>query len=201
MRASCKWFDHQYEYRVIPNSYPGGAANPYSRARYTSRIVDGQRTWNSSLNRCHRNPAYSFRAVKEAEEGGASAANHDDPYNTVDFAGGTPLNCKKGMIACTHREQACCWFEGFEPMRNVDIRFSTDVLWYNGTGSGNSGAYDLWAGMAHEAGHALGLSHHPSPNSVMYRTLRKGGAGKAARRLSLADMVGLQRIYGKSRKF
>src|SRR4029453_3545552 len=77
-----------------------------------------------------------------------------------------------------------------------DMRFSSAVPWYTGTGTPPGTQFDWWSVALHEMGHCLGLDHETritNPTPVMFPSF---AAGQIRRTLTSDDSAGRDAIYG-----
>jgi Matrixin len=108
--------------------------------------------------------------------------------NQFDFGGGLG----PGVLA-----ETTSWFFTNNPTDTVecDMRFSSAVPWYTGTGTPPATQYDWWSVAIHEMGHCLGLDHESritNPKPVMYPSI---AAGEVRRTLTPDDSDGRDAIY------
>lgn len=84
---------------------------------------------------------------------------------------------------------AVCWYWYFgADMIDADIEFNSNIDWING--------YDLMTVAIHEAGHALGLDHPPTTESIMYWQYQG-----TRQTLYQDDIDGISSIYPGSKSF
>jgi hypothetical protein len=78
-----------------------------------------------------------------------------------------------------------------------DMRFSSAVNWYTGTGTPAADQFDWWSVATHEMGHCLGLDHEDriNPPPVMRSAFP---IGTVMRQLMPDDVAGRDSIYGAS---
>ncbi|KAL1779970.1 matrix metalloproteinase-25 [Sigmodon hispidus] len=119
-------------------------------------------------------------------------SQHQEPDILIHFArayhqDGYPFDGPGGTLAHA-------FFPGEHPISG-DTHFDDEETWTYGTADGEG--TDLFAVAVHEFGHALGLGHSSTPNSIM-RPFYQGPVGDpAGYRLSQDDREGLQQLYGK----
>jgi hypothetical protein len=112
-----------------------------------------------------------------------------DNVNQVDFGG----RLGAGVLA-----ETVSWFFTNNPADTIecDMRFSSVVPWYTGTGTPPGTQYDWWSVAIHEMGHCLGLGHESritNPMPVMHPLI---AAGEVRRVLTPDDIAGRDTIYG-----
>lgn len=190
-------------YRVRGGSIPyyepvAGAEDPrYNRKRIRARILSGARTWSQARNVCDQ-PEYTPVQLHEGQDvDGSHLAGQEDGENVVDFGHDEVIaNCTTQDIACTK-----VWHGNY--ITEADIRFDTDVRWYEGlAGEFSASKNDLWSLAAHEFGHFLGFAHVGGENAseavrsqLMYPAFIKG---RSRRYLRAGDFIGLCMKYSES---
>ena len=184
-----RWADDGYTYKINTANNPGNTAR--ARARSTSRMIDGQRTWNKTLDRCKNAKKDDW----QARYGGTTSNQVNasgDGNNTMGFLarGIRHPDCEAEDIglACTVSRSRSGKF------KETDIMFDgRDRWWTRRSIRGCAGRHDIWRVSTHESGHALGLAHNRKRRSVMYPSGRTCDAKNRA--LGQPDVQGVRYLY------
>jgi hypothetical protein len=156
---------------ICPDRMPGDAVQ---------RTKDGAAAWN------YEHFQFTFDPEACLSDGAFGILNG---VNQIDF-GRLPV----GVLANT-----TSFFFSDAPDQTVecDLRFSSAVNWYTGTGTPAADQFDWWSVATHEMGHCLGLDHEDSinPPPVMRSALP---IGTVMRQLTPDDVAGRDSIYGAS---
>lgn len=155
---------------VCPDRMPGDAVQ---------RVKDGAAAWNYERFR------FTFANDACLSDGRFSLLNS---VNQVDI----------GPLSSEVLAESVFFFFTNNPSQVIecDLRFSSAVPWYTGTGTPGSNQFDFWSVATHEMGHCLGLNHEDrvNPLPVMRTSLP---AGLTQRQLTSDDLAGRNAIYGQ----
>ncbi len=170
------------KWNTLPVSYVINPNNPQglSKGFVIGAISTAAETWDSATSRELFNDAYTVDSTAK--------------YGTFDFKnaiafGDYPNN---GVIAITS-----IWYTRFgKQIVEFDILFNTRFAWGDAA-TANTGVMDLQNIATHELGHGAGLGDLYSTTCsevTMYGYSDNGETSK--RTLELADIAGLQKMYG-----
>ena len=153
---------------ICPDGMPGEAVQ---------RIKDGAAAWDYAR--------FQFTFDNEACLSN-SVSSTLNSVNQIDF----------GLLPPRVLANTTSFFFTDAPDQTVecDMRFSSAVNWYTGTGTPAADQYDWWSVATHEMGHCLGLAHEDSvtPPPVMRTALP---IGTVQRQLTADDVAGRNAIY------
>jgi hypothetical protein len=198
-----KW-SQTVNYYVIRSSLPAASSDTRRQDRLIARARNGAGTWNSGKNDCHFPALHGF-TTSFAGDSGASASNHNDGRNTIDFGTGD-IGCGTGagLNACTYTRLngvSVGDYFGRNRSRTVefDMRFNTTGhTYYSGMGLPCAGCFDTWGLAAHEWGHVVGLDDLGDRDKNGYQTMYGAlNIGESyGRTLGRSDWLGLKGLYG-----
>lgn len=188
------WDNNGYSYTINPANLPG--SNDRSRVWSRTRIIDGFRTWNRTLDRCSNRKTDKFHA-DYAGLSTYSIGDHHDGHNVAGFSTG-----KIADRDCGNEQAAACTHDEFEVPRvgsgrvvESDVIFDGRFAWWNRRSiRGCQGRPDIWSFSTHEVGHTLSLSHNRLHRSVMYPSI--GACTDKRRVLGQPDVQGVRYLYG-----
>jgi len=156
---------------ICPDRMPGDAVQ---------RTKDGAAAWN------YEHFQFTFDPEACLSNGAFGILNS---VNQIDFG-----RLSEGILANTF-----FFFFTDAPDQTVecDLRFSSAVNWYTGTGPPAADQFDWWSVATHEMGHCLGLDHEDriNPPPVMRSAFP---IGTVMRQLMPDDVAGRDSIYGAS---
>jgi hypothetical protein len=187
------WDGGDYSYTINTANLPGGSDK--TRVRSRTRLVDGHRTWNRTLDSCKNGKHDSFHA-NFAGLSSHSIADHKDSHNVVGFSPGKIVDrdCPfpGNVLACTvTRKQRR---GGPDKMLEADTSFDGRDRWWNKRKiSSCSRRFDIWQVSTHEVGHTLGLDHNTSGPSVMQPG--SGYCDNVNRILAQRDVQAVRALY------
>jgi Matrixin len=170
---------HDWSYQATPmgeNWIVCGTGVPGSGVQ---RTKDGAAGWN-----------YAYFTFTFGADACSSGGFYPSPNNVNQFDFGGGLGA--GVLA-----ETTSWYFTNNPADTVecDMRFSSAVPWYTGTGTPPGTQYDWWSVAIHEMGHCLGLDHESritNPKPVMYPSIT---AGEVRRTLTPDDSDGRDAVY------
>jgi len=142
------------------------------------RTKDGAAAWN------YEHFQFTFDPEACLSDGAFGILND---VNQIDFG-----RLPGGVLANT---TSFFFTDAPEQTVECDMRFSSAVNWYTGTGTPSEDQFDWWSVATHEMGHCLGLDHEDSinPPPVMRTALP---IGTVMRQLTPDDVAGRDSIYG-----
>ncbi|KAM9359003.1 LOW QUALITY PROTEIN: matrix metalloproteinase-20 [Symphorus nematophorus] len=148
----------------------------YIIAKYTPDMKreDVEKSFCSALKM--RSDAASLRFFK-ADHGKADIVFSFACRTRGDFS---PFDGLQGVLA-----------HAFQPGEGIggDVHFDEDETW-----TAERQGYSLFAVVAHELGHPLGLTHSKDPSAIMYPNYRYQSSTQYS--LSKDDVLGIQTLYG-----
>jgi len=156
---------------ICPDRMPGDAVQ---------RTKDGAAAWN------YEHFQFTFDLEACLSDGAFGILNS---VNQIDFG-----RLPEGILANTN---FFFFTDASDQTVECDMRFSSAVNWYTGTGTPAADQFDWWSVATHEMGHCLGLDHEDSinPPPVMRSALPMG---TVMRQLTPDDVAGRDSIYGAS---
>lgn len=111
-------------------------------------------------------------AIVSSSTSSTTCNNQIDNINIVSFADAScPLPA--GALGTTYSSYSLCNNSPIMP-DGMDMIFSPDANFYEGTGTPASNQYDFESAVLHELGHAFGQGHNSNANEVMYPSIANG---------------------------
>ncbi|KPP70964.1 matrix metalloproteinase-25-like, partial [Scleropages formosus] len=161
------------------HSYPSSSMSPSLQPQHVDLILNyALQMWSDVI-------PLQFRHISSTDGGSVTEGDirisfarslHDDGY---------PFDGKGGTLAHA-------FFPGISDIAG-DAHFDDEETWSYG---GDSGSMDLFTVAVHEFGHALGLSHSSSSQSIM-RPYYQGAVGDIRQyRLPADDTLAIRTLYG-----
>ncbi|XP_018619985.1 matrix metalloproteinase-25-like [Scleropages formosus] len=162
------------------HSYPSSSMSPSLQPQHVDLILNyALQMWSDVI-------PLQFRHISSTDGGSVTEGDirisfarslHDDGY---------PFDGKGGTLAHA-------FFPGISDIAG-DAHFDDEETWSYG---GDSGSMDLFTVAVHEFGHALGLSHSSSSQSIM-RPYYQGAVGDIRQyRLPADDTLAIRTLYGE----
>jgi hypothetical protein len=184
-------------YLISASTTPSGV----SQADMIDRIRRAENTWTVQKNRCgfpelarqiEQGVVYGGTTGRFASINNSTECTGEDGYNVVHFG---DLSAEFYGAACTYWDNVI----GRNPMREGDIKMDGWTYQWTPTNLTTcNNKFGIWAGVAHEWGHVIGLNH-PSTNDLDNEFLTMSRALQLCsfqeRTLGKGDYDGFVHIY------